>query len=117
MPLLAAVHLTGTYAASPVAAEVQSDASSAYCAHAAARFRAYGSSPMLNAVNPLYLGLFVVAYFYLGCYSLVSRRGLRFSPWLSLTNEVTKYHRGPGWNRRSANFKKTSKNLLSNNMY
>ena len=91
---------------SPVAAEVLSDVSSAYCARAAVGFQAYGSSPMLNTVNPLYLGLLVVAYFHLGYYSLVSRRDLRFSPWLSLTNEVTKYHRGPGWNRRSRNFKK-----------
>ena len=91
MPLLTVIHLVGTYAASPVAAEVPSDVSSAYCAHAAVEFQAYGSSPMLNAVNPLYLGLLVVAYFHLGCYSLVSRRGLRFGPSLSFSNKVTGY--------------------------
>ena len=73
------------YAASPVAAEVWYDVAGAYCARAAAKFRAYGSSSMPNAVNLQYLGLLVVACFHLGCYCLVSRKGLQFDPWLSLT--------------------------------
>ena len=68
------------YAASPTAAEVPSDVSSAYGARAAVEFQAYGSSPAPNTVNPLYRGLLVMAYFHLGCYSLVNRRGLRFGP-------------------------------------
>ena len=74
------------YAASPSAAEVLSDVSSAYYARAAVEFQAYGSSPTLNAANLLYLGLLVVAYFHLGCYSLASRRGLLSGPWLSVSN-------------------------------
>ena len=112
MPLLVDVHLAGTYAVSPVAAEVPSDVSSAYCTHAATISRAYGSSPMLNVVNPLYLGLLIVAYFHLGCYSLVNRRGLRFSPWLSLSNEVTRYRKSPGRHRRSTNFKKRTYEVI-----
>ena len=78
--MLAACRLPGRYAALPAATEVCSDDDGAYRARAKARFQAYGSSPMLNAVNPLYLGLLVMAYFHLGCYSLVNRRGLRFGP-------------------------------------
>ena len=51
--MLAAGHFSGRYAALPAAAEVPSDVSSAYCAHAAVEFQAYESSPTLNAVNPL----------------------------------------------------------------
>ena len=76
--MLNAIHLAGKYAVSPVAAEVWSDVISAYCAHATAKSQAYGSSPMLDAINPQYLGLLAVACFHLGCYSLVSRKGLRF---------------------------------------
>ena len=86
LPQLADVHLAGTYAAPPAAAEVCSDVYGAYRAHAIAKFRAYGSSPVLNAVNPQCLGLLIVAYFHLGCYSLVSRKALRFGPSLSLSS-------------------------------
>ena len=78
--MLTAIHLAGKYAVSPVAAEVHSDIASAYRTHATTKFRAYGSSPTLDAVNSQCLGLLVVACFHLGWYSLVSRKGLQFDP-------------------------------------
>ena len=85
MPLLVDVHLAGTYAASPVAAEVQFDGASAYCTRATVISRACVYAPMPNVVNLLFLSLPTTLYFLLGYCSLENRTGLRFDPCLRLT--------------------------------
>ena len=50
-PLLVDVRLTGMYAASPVAAEVQFDGASAYCARVAVISQACVYAPTPNVVN------------------------------------------------------------------
>ena len=85
MPLLAESHLVGTCAASPVAAEVQFDGASTYCARAAIVSRACVYAPMPNVVNLLFLSLPTTLYFLPRYCSLGSRRGLPFDPCLSLS--------------------------------
>ena len=85
LPLLTDAHLVGTCAASPVAAEVQFDGASTYCACAAIVSLAYVYAPTPNVVNLLFLSLPTTLYFLPRYCSLGSRRGLRFDPCLSLS--------------------------------
>ena len=85
-PMLAAGHLAGRCAASPIAAEVHSDVNGAYCAHATTKFQACEYAPRLDAINLQYLDLPTAFCFHPGCYSLGNRRGQQFGPCLSLTN-------------------------------
>ena len=100
------------YAALPAASEVHSDDDGAYRAHAKAISLVYGSSLMPDVINPQYPGLLAMSCFLLWCCSLENRKGQQFGPCLRLTNKVTKYHRGPGQNRRSRNFKKRTYKVI-----
>ena len=53
--LLAAIHLSGRYAAPPVAAEIHFDDDGACCAHAIAIFRACEYALKLEVTNLLFL--------------------------------------------------------------
>ena len=83
--MLTAGHLSGSYAALLAATEVCSDDDGTYRAHAKAMFRASEYAPMLDVINPLYLGLPTALCYHPGCYSLGNHRGQQFGPCLSLS--------------------------------
>ena len=84
-PLLAAIHLSGRCAASPIAAEVRSNGYGTYRAHAGAEFPVYGYIPKPNAINLQLLSHPTVFYFHPGCYSLGNRKDQQFGPCLRLS--------------------------------
>ena len=73
------------YAASPTAAEVPSDVSSAYCARVEVGFRAYGYALTPDAINLHFPSHPTEVCSHPGCYSSGNRRGQQFGPCLRLT--------------------------------